>query len=924
MHVPLATYRLQLCPDFGFSAVQGVLDYLADLGISDVYASPVFSARAGSRHGYDVVDPNQLNGELGKESDFLALMGDLRSRGMGWLQDVVPNHMAFSTENSMLMDVLENGRQSPFYRSFDIDWDHSYENLRGRLLAPFLGRFYAEALESGEITLGYDQSGLCIRYFALRLPLKMESYCRILEQAVGTLEERCGGNESEMASYLGVVQLLKTIESAREGRRELIRHTKGMLWKYYCGSSAVRESIDEAIACFNGRPGQPETFNELDHLIADQHYRLSYWKVAAEEINYRRFFTVNDLIGLRLEEPQVARATHELVFRCVREGHFQGLRVDHIDGLYDPRAYLDFVRLSCPEVYLVVEKILALDEQLPEGLQVQGTTGYDFMNHLNGIFCDPGGEKTLTRVYTRFSGMGRPYERLFHDTRQLIIGTHLAGNIDNLAQLLKRISGHERHGADITLYGLRRALVEVLSNFPVYRTYVAAGLYASQDRAVVREAIRRSRRDNPRLAYELAFIERFLLLDFQEQMDEDLKQQWLDFVMSFQQLSGAVAAKGVEDTLLYVYNRLVSLNEVGGDPNRFGVAPAAVHRFLQQRAARFPHSMNATETHDTKRSEDVRARLNVLSELAPEWGRRVRLWARLNRRHKRRGMPDANDEYLLYQTLLGTWPEKPDETYACRIRDYLVKAVREAKVHTAWIRPDQEYEDACSDFVTRVLDPGAGGAFLDDFLEFQPKVAFYGMLNALAQVIVKCTAPGVPDFYQGSELWDLHLVDPDNRAHVNYDLRHRMLTEISRVEADLPGSLAEVLARWPDGSVKLFLIRRLLQARRCFSDLFRDGSCGALEAAGACAENLFAFERRLGKLRVVVCVPRLVCAMVQPGQMPCGELWQDTRLRLGSAAAGSWCNCITGQECICRGGEVLVGELCARFPGAVLVGPNPG
>lgn len=922
MHVPLATYRLQLCRDFGFSAVRGILSCLANLGVSDVYASPVFSARDGSRHGYDVADPNRLNPELGSEADFRALMADLRSRAMGWLQDIVPNHMSFSTENTMLMDVLENGPQSPFYRHFDIDWNHRYENLRGRLLAPFLGKFYAEALESGEITLGYDRDGLCVRYFDLRLPLKIESYCRILEQAVGTLEERCGGSEPEMTSCLGVVQLLKTINSAGEGRRELIRHTKGMLWKYYCEYPAVRACIDETIARLNGQAGQPETFNELDHLIAGQHYRLSFWKVATEEINYRRFFTVNDLIGLRTEEPQVARATHGLVFSCVREGLFQGLRVDHIDGLYDPHAYLLFVRRACPEVYLVVEKILDMDEQLPDGLPVQGTTGYDFMNHLNGLFCDPQGEKTLARVYTRFSGIDRPYPQLFHDTRQLIIGRHMAGNIDNLAQMIKRISGHERHGYDITLYGLRRALVEVLSNFPVYRTYVAAGTYAPQDREVVREAVRRSRQGSPGLAYELAFVERFLLLDSQEQADEALKRQWLDFVMRFQQLSGAVAAKGVEDTLFYVYNRLVSLNEVGGDPRRFGVAPAAFHRFLQQRAARFPHSMNATETHDTKRSEDVRARLNVLSELAPEWGRRLRMWARMNRRHKRHGMPDANDEYLLYQTLLGTWPESPDERYVARIRDYLVKAVREAKVHTAWIKPDQEYEDACADFVGRVLSFGAGGAFPEDFLEFQRKIAFYGMLNSLAQVIVKCTAPGVPDFYQGSELWDLHLVDPDNRTPVDYELRRRMLTEVARVEAGLPGSLGGVLDRWPDGGVKLFLTRRLLQARRRFQNLFREGSCRAIEAGGTYAENLFAFERRLGNQRVVVCVPRLVCAMVHPGQMPCGRHWQDTCLRLGRGGAGVWHNCITGQQLVCRGEELAMGALCARFPGAVLVCPD--
>ena len=726
MKIPSATYRLQFTPDFGFAEASEVLPYLHDLGISDIYASPIFHARAGSRHGYDVVDPNRLNPELGSDEAFASLIEQSRRQGLGWVQDIVPNHMAYDGQNRMLMDVLENGEASPFFDFFDIDWQHPYESMRGKVLAPFLGGFYGECLEKGEIALHYDRHGLGVRYFSLQLPVNLESYSEVLTQNLNLLRKRLGSHHLDFIKLLGVLYALKNIPPKQESadRADQILFVKRMLWELYTGTPEIKEHLDTNIARFNGTPGNPESFSLLDRLLSQQHYRLSFWKVAAEELDYRRFFNINELISLRVEDEKVFRHSHALIFKLVREGKFSGLRVDHVDGLYDPLGYLARLREEAGNLYLTVEKILGVDEELPADWPVEGTTGYDYLNVLNGIFCAGEQRRRFSQTYERFTGLETSWPALMTEKKRLIIGKYMAGDIESLAYLLKRVSSRDRHAADVTLYGLKRALVEVLAFFPVYRSYVSPGSFSAQDRSQLTTAVERAKEGNAGLLLELNYIGRFLLLDFADHATDEERNRWTDFVMRFQQLTGPLMAKGSEDTALYVYNRLLSLNEVGGAPDRFGASVEEFHDFNLRRLARWPHAMNATATHDTKRGEDARARINVLSELPAEWEKNLRTWSRTNRakKTKLRGAeaPDRNDEYFLYQTLIGSYPlhQDQDGQFLERLTSYLIKAVREAKVHTEWLKPDGAYEQAFVDFARQILAPAESNRFMEEFLPF--------------------------------------------------------------------------------------------------------------------------------------------------------------------------------------------------------------
>ncbi len=755
MKIPSATYRLQFTPEFGFSEAAGVLPYLHALGITDIYASPIFYARAGSLHGYDVVDPNQLNPELGSAEAFESLHEHARRLGLGWVQDIVPNHMAYDGQNRMLMDVLENGEASPFFDFFDIDWQHPYESMRGKVLAPFLGGFYGECLENGEITLYYDQRGLGIRYFSLQLPVNLESYNEVLTQDVNSLRKRLGSRHLDFIKLLGVLYALKNIPPKQESadRADQILFVKQMLWELYTGTLEIKEHLDANIARFNGIPGNPESFSLLDRLLSQQYYRLSFWKVAAEELDYRRFFNINELISLRVEDEKVFRHSHTLIFKLVREGKFTGLRVDHVDGLYDPLGYLKRLRREAGDLYLTVEKILGVDEELPSAWPVEGTTGYDYLNFLNGIFCAGQQRRRFSQIYERFTGLETSWPALMPEKKRLIIGKYMAGDIESLAYLLKRVSSRDRHAADVTLYGLKRALVEVLAFFPVYRSYVSPGSFSAQDRNHLTTAVERAKEANAGLLLELNYIGRFLLLDFADHATDEERNRWTDFVMHFQQLTGPLMAKGSEDTALYVYNRLLSLNEVGGAPDRFGASVEEFHDFNLRRLARCPHAMNATATHDTKRGEDARARINVLSELPAEWEKNLRTWSRTNRAKKTkiRGAeaPDRNDEYFLYQTLIGSYPLSQDAQFLERLTAYLIKAVREAKVHTEWLKPDGAYEQAFVDFARQILAPAESNRFTEEFLPFAKRIAYCGMFNSLSQTLLKIASPGVPDVYQG-------------------------------------------------------------------------------------------------------------------------------------------------------------------------------
>lgn len=932
MRIPTATYRIQFNHTFDFRKAKGIISYLVELGISDIYASPIFKARKGSLHGYDVVDPNQLNPGLGTLADFEELTEELRGQRMGWLQDVVPNHMAFDYENQMLMDVLENGQGSDYFHFFDIEWDHPQESMRGRLLAPFLGRFYGESMDDGEITLDYGPSGLTVHYYDLILPLRIESYASFLTHQLSRLEKRLGGNHPDFIKFLDILHVVKTLPSMEEtkersGRTEFIKTT---LWELYNRNKEINEFIDENIERFNGEKGNPESYDLLSDLLSEQLFRLSFWKVATEEINYRRFFSINDLISLKIEDKDVFTHMHSLVFRLLEAGRITGLRIDHIDGLYSPATYLKRLREKAGGAYLIVEKVLDLEEELPSFWPVQGTTGYDFLNHVNGLFCQKQKEKEFSKVYGNFAELHTPYEQLVCEKKRLIMGKHMAGDIDNLAHLMKAIASKDRYGSDIATYGLKRALVEVMAQFPVYRTYIDKETFTEADCLYAKEAVEKAKQSSPGLLNELHFIERFLLRNFGAHPSEEEKDQWVHFVMRFQQFTGPLMAKGFEDTTLYVYDRLLSLNEVGGDPSRFGISKEEFHPFNKKRARSWPHSLNATSTHDTKRGEDARARINVLSEVPKEWERNIKTWSKINRKKKKRAkglrVPDRNDEYFLYQTLIGGFPfhEKDYPRFIERIEAYVIKAVREAKVHTAWLKPDAEYEDAFVSFVEEILDPSERNPFLKEFLPFQKKVSHFGIFNSLSQTLIKITSPGVPDFYQGTELWDLSLVDPDNRRPVNFEKRKTYLRKIrEKDDSDVLNLIDELLRAKEDGRVKLFLIYRTLKAREENSLVFQKGAYIPVEVAGRFKDHIVAFARNLGRNWAVTVGPRFLTSLINEGEYPLGrEVWYDTRILLPEDIPHTWKNVITDQI-VKSNDKLMIGKILKHFPVALLVNEEP-
>jgi (1->4)-alpha-D-glucan 1-alpha-D-glucosylmutase len=633
MKIPVATYRLQFTPDFGFAAAQAIAPYLSALGISDIYASPILQSRKGSSHGYDGVDPTRINPELGGEAAFEALVEDLQSFGLGWIQDIVPNHMAFDSQNAMLMDVMENGPDSEYRDFFDIDWQHPYEGIQDRVLAPFLGKFYGDCLESGYLQLSYAERGFTINYYGLQFPIRLESYYRVLTYDLDHLRRKLGRDHPDYVKLLGVLYMLKYIPAEPEGREryDQIRFIKRMLWELWQGSVDVHDHIQRNIQLFNGEVGKPESFDLLDEVLGEQFYRLAYWKVGNEELNYRRFFTVNELICLRVEDESVFRAVHQYILALVKAGKITGLRIDHIDGLYDPTTYLDRLRQEVPDIYLVVEKILEAGEALPLSWPIQGTTGYDFLNQVNGLLCDRSGKAALEETYRRFIGRQLEVGPLIDSNKRLIVDKHLAGDIDNLARMLKQISGRYRYASDFTLFGLQEALEEILVLFPVYRTYINGEGARGTDQELIKAVIRQAKLNIPDFFNELAFIERFLLLKFDDSLSDGDRGAWLHFLMRLQQYTGPLMAKGIEDTVFYIYNRLISLNEVGASLNHFGVTLEDFHGFNQELAAQWPHTMNATATHDTKRGEDNRVRLNVISELVEEWREKVGEWQHLNR-----------------------------------------------------------------------------------------------------------------------------------------------------------------------------------------------------------------------------------------------------------------------------------------------------
>ncbi|MDY6783826.1 MAG: malto-oligosyltrehalose synthase [Cyanobacteriota bacterium] len=937
MRIPAATYRIQFNPNFGFTAAKHIVYYLKELGISDLYASPIFQPRKGSSHGYDVVDPNQLNPELGTEAEFETLVEEVQRHDMGWLQDIVPNHMAYDSQNKFLMDILEYGPDSEFFNYFDIDWEHPYVDISGKVLAPLLGDFYANCLERGEIQLKYDESGLFVCYYELRVPLRIESYARLITHDLGRLTKALGKDHPDFIKMLGILYILKNIalETSGKQRKDQSSFVKGLVWELYRDNGDIKHFIERNVEIFNGEAGNPDSFNLLYALLSEQFFRLSFWKVGAEELNYRRFFTVNELICVRAEDAKVFPKTHKLIFDLVEAGKITGLRIDHIDGLYNPTEYLEKLREKVGDIYIIVEKIIELEkeyfsryEEMPSDWPIQGTSGYDFLDCNNSLFCFSQGDnyRKFSDIYTRFTGVERFYEELVTEKKQLIADKNLAGDVENLTNIVKRIAGKYRYGQDFTMNGLRRAVLEILVQFPVYRTYINSEEVKESDRVYIQDVVESAKTKIPQLLNELNFIEKVLLLDFDESLTEEERELWLHFVMRFQQFSGPLTAKGVEDTALYVYNRFLSLNEVGGTPNLFGLNVSVFHNFNQRWQDRWPHSMNATSTHDTKRSEDVRARLNVISEIPEEWEAQVNEWKELNSEYKtqikQRTIPDANDEYFLYQSLVGAFPffEEEYHEFIERIKNYVIKAVREAKVHTAWLRPDTDYEEGYVNFVDKILQPYPENQFLDKLRAFQYRVAYYGMFNSLSQTLLKMASPGVPDFYQGTELWDLSLVDPDNRRPVNFEHRQGCLQDIKeRANNDILGLIADLLNNGKDGRIKLFLIAKVLEARNQNLELFQEGAYIPLEVTGEEQDRIVAFARHYRQDTAIAIAPRFFTSLIQPGEFPLGEeVWKDTRISIPQGLQANWKDVLTHREISDRD-TIEVGKVLQHFPVALLL-----
>jgi (1->4)-alpha-D-glucan 1-alpha-D-glucosylmutase len=916
----LATYRLQFTPEFGFANAERIIDYLAVLGVSTVYASPIFKARPGSTHGYDITDPNHLNPELGTEEAFDTLIATVQRQEMTWLQDFVPNHMAYDSRNRMLMDVFEKGPGSPYFGFFDILWDHLRENLRGKIIAPFLGKPYGETLESGELALQYGDGNFAVKYYDSVYPLRIESYATVISHQLSELQERLGADDHDFIKMLGIVVVLTNL--ADNAKADPLSRTAQMLlardalWAMYRDNPAVREFVDRRVVEFNG------DVNLLDAMLAQQWFQFTYWRVASKEINYQRFFNINELISLRMEDERVFDVVHRLALGLLGDGKIDGLRIDHVDGLYNPTEYVERLRRRAPDAFIVVEKILELSEQLPEHWPVQGTTGYDFMNFVNELFVDQNNEARFQEIYSAFSGEALAYDDLLYEKKKLIIERHLTGDLDNLTSLLKTISTTARDAIDLAWEALMQAITEAAAVFPVYRTYIAGGEISRQERRQVKEAIEKAKLRNPSLERALDFLRQMLLLDYPEYLAEDHRAQWRDFVMRFQQFTSPLMAKGLEDTAFYVFNRLVSLNEVGGNPGRFGFSVEDFHQAIERRARSFPQTMNATATHDTKRGEDMRARINVLSEMPDEWQRHIELWHELNQRLKRavedEEVPSRNREYFLYQTLIGAWPfaEGAGNGFVERMKQYMLKAAREAKTHTFWLDNNAEYEAALLDFTEKLLI--ASPEFLASFTAFQKRVAHYGIFNSLAQTMIKLTVPGMPDLYQGTELWDFSLVDPDNRRPVDYEQRRQLLDELRRAAESNVATLADELLRTrEDGRIKLFVTHRALQARRDHRELFEQGEYLPLAVTGEHAAHIIAFARRHGDHLAVVIAPRLLVSLIDEAALPIGDLWGDTAVELPKQVPRVWRHAFT-DESLPSIKQIVVADALRRFPVALL------
>lgn len=1028
--LPTSTYRLQLHGGFTLTGAAGLVSYLQALGISDCYLSPIMTARPGSQHGYDVVDHTQINPELGGEEVYAAFTAQAAACGMGVILDFVPNHMSIDPRmNPRWRDLLENGPSSRDAHFFDVDWDPIKTELENKVLLPILGEQYGWTLERGDLRLGFAEGALHLDYEGTRLPINPREATRVFRHGLDALQAELGDEHPDLAEFLSILTALQNMPSYTERDPERIRErsrekeiARERLVRLVERSAPIARHVERAVAIVNGEPGRPDSFDLLHELLEAQAYRLAYWRTAGHEINYRRFFDINALAGLRMEDPDVFTATHQLIARLLADPSTTGLRIDHPDGLFDPLSYFrslqDLAARSCStvdtdgardesvvpvrdatdvtgerpsgaSVYLVAEKILSEGESLPGEWPVHGTTGYSFLNDLNGLFVNAASAAGLRRLYTRVTRHVRSFADVVYESKQLIMDTSMSSELNVLADELNRISEANRRYRDFTLNSLRDALREVVACFPVYRTYVDARGWTEADRERIEVAIRRARRRNPAMESSIFdFLREALLPRDPSQaaspehdrrspphgVTEAEYRRRLNFSMKLQQYTGPVQAKGLEDTAFYRHNVLISVNEVGGEPSRLGRTVQEFHRGNLTRLQNWPFEMLASSTHDTKLGEDVRARINVLSEIPDLWRREAGRWMRMNAGNRTmveaEPAPDRNDEYRFYQALLGAWPAELTDGHGVdarsfavdaipkelveRMKAYMNKAIKEAKTHTSWISPNKPYDEAMDHFIERTLTGPTSRRFVSAFLPFQARIAERGVVNSLAQVALKLAAPGVPDIFQGSELWNLRLVDPDNREPIDFERSRELLHQLEAwldVEtlqppptghpqpdtrnpkppagADRLAAIEDMLDHWIDGRIKLFLTAACLRWRRPNHDLFATGDYVPLdtETGDTTPAGIVAFCRRSAHSVVLVAVPRF-CALLSSElrRLPVGpDVWRTARILLPRELAEvRFVNLFTREELqpvnYREEWSLMVGDVLRTCPVAWLVG----
>ncbi len=1031
-----ATYRFQFTGQCTFAAALEQIPYLHELGISHLYASPYLKARPNSAHGYDVCEHDVINPELGGEAGLHTLVTALREHGMGHIVDIVPNHTSATTFNPLWADVLENGRNSPYSNFFDIDWEPVKEELHDKVLLPILGQQYGDVLEGGQLILNFQDGGFTINYFDNRLPIGSRMYLPILSHNLDDLRTTLGPTSEECSEYESILNAIGNLPRStdtlphevviRQREKEII---KRRLRELCARSAEVEAFVQKNVTLFNGVIGDPSSFDQLDSLLNEQPYRLCHWRAASDEINYRRFFDINELAALSMELPEVFLRTHTAIARQLAAGKLDGVRIDHIDGLLAPEQYLwrlqwmylaetakvifreqagdPFVaadwqqvapellqqvsqRLGMPNLspddllailgddaprdlppvtldadappptpnlsnrttlhwplYVVVEKILGAEEPLPESWPTAGTTGYDFLTTLGGLFISRSGLKEITRTYDLFLKEHIDFDTTAAACKQTILKFAMSSELQMLAQRVNRISEQHRRSRDYTLNTLRHVLREILVCFPVYRTYPGPGGVSDRDRRFTQMAVARAKRKNPTVepaAFD--FIQDLLLLKHPPGSTPEAIRERELFAGRFQQVTSPVMAKGVEDTAFYVYCPLASANEVGGEPRQPVRSVEQFHRENIDRSEHNPFALLATSTHDTKRSEDVRSRITVLSEIPSRWRKRINHWSRTNRALVREidGLraPSRNDEYLFYQTLVGAWPidvptaEQLAELTA-RMQQYMEKASHEAKQRTSWITPNVGYDAALREFIAGALAPtGKKNRFLTDFVSFHEEILDYGLYTALSQTTLKLTSPGVPDIYQGQELWDFSLVDPDNRRPVDYSLRRWLLGEVRTAltgPADERTAFVSHLGHHPrDSRSKLIITSALLQLRGQFPDLFTRGRYLPLQADGSQAGNVVSFARQFtpadgSPQALVVVVPRSIARLMErlaipddPTRAPLGErAWEETTVSLSEPLGSTWTNVFTGASLRTDFTDTPVADLLNDFPVAVLL-----